>query len=218
MAGMLPGVEMTAGEPAIDPARVGAVVFDLGGVILEVNFERVFGAWARDAGVSVDSIRHRFRLDADYERHERGEYDATRYFAALRHSLGLGLSDARFLAGWNCMVGGEIGGVAPLLERFAGVRPMYVFSNTNAAHHAHWGAGHAALMRRFRRLFLSFEMGMRKPEARAFEFIAREIGVPLENILFFDDTAENVEAARDLGIQAILVRGLGDLEAVLNKF
>ncbi len=84
-------------------------------------------------------------------------------------------------------------------------------------HYAHWGPGHAGLMQRFKRLFLSFEMGLRKPEALAFAQIAREIGVPMGRILFFDDTAENVDAALALGMQAVLVRGTGDVRAALAE-
>ena len=47
---------------------VGAVVFDLGGVIQEDDFKRVFDAWADAAGVPMAKIRERFRPDAAYER------------------------------------------------------------------------------------------------------------------------------------------------------
>lgn len=195
--------------------RVDAIVFDLGGVILEIDFGRVFSVWAGYAGVTPESIRERFRMDAAYERHERGEITAREYFASLRNSLGLLLSDAQFEAGWVEVVRGEIPGIAQLIAQAAQRWPLYVFSNTNAMHYSHWGPSHAGLLRRFRRLFMSHEIGLRKPEAHAFRHIAAEIGVDLPNILFFDDTAENVEAAQSLGMQAILVRGTGDMQNIL---
>ena len=201
------------------PVRSGvdAIVFDLGGVLLEVDFGRVFAAWAECAGVSPESIRARYRMDAPYEQHERGEITARQYFASLRNSLGLALSDAQFEAGWNEVVRGEIPGVGELLAQAAQRLPLYVFSNTNAMHYAHWGPSHAGLLKMFRRLFMSHEIGLRKPEARAFEYIGAEIGVGLPNILFFDDTPENVHAARALGMQAVLVRGMDDMREVLAK-
>ena len=42
-------------------------------------------------------------------------------------------------------------------------------------------------------------MGLRKPEAEAFAAIANDVGVPLERILFFDDTEQNVAGARAVG-------------------
>ena len=198
-------------------ARVEAVVFDLGGVILEIDFGRVFAAWAEYAGVSPEVIRARYRMDAAYEQHERGEISARQYFSSLRDSLGISLSDAQFEAGWNEVVRGEIPGVAALIAQAAQRLPLYVFSNTNAMHYAHWGPSHAGLLKRFRRLFMSHEMGLRKPEARAFEHIAAEIGVRLPKLLFFDDTAENVHAALALGMQAVQVTSTEDVRIALSR-
>ena len=47
---------------------------------------------------------------------------------------------------WERMVDGEIAGVSALLAGFSGKRPMYVFSNTNAAHYALWGPAHRGLL------------------------------------------------------------------------
>ena len=198
-------------------ARVEAVVFDLGGVLLEIDFGRVFAAWAEYAGVSPEVIRARYRMDAAYEQHERGEISARQYFSSLRDSLGISLSDAQFEAGWNEVVRGEIPGVAALIAQAAQRLPLYVFSNTNAMHYAHWGPSHAGLLKRFRRLFMSHEMGLRKPEARAFEHIAAEIGVRLPKLLFFDDTAENVHAALALGMQAVQVTSTEDVRIALSR-
>ena len=61
----------------------------------------------------------RFTRDDIYQRHERGEISDAEFFAALRTSLGINLSDAQFLEGWNAIFTGEIPGIAPLLERAA---------------------------------------------------------------------------------------------------
>ena len=54
-------------------------------------------------------------------------------------------------------------------------------------------------------------MGLRKPEPAAFAAIASAIDVPLERILFFDDTRANADAARAVGMQAVHVRSLADI-------
>ncbi len=208
---------MIGGVSDLDKPKLEAIVFDLGGVLLEVDFGCVFAVWAEHAGVPAAQIRDRYRMDAAYERHERGEISATQYFECLRDTLGLRLTDAQFEAGWNEVVRGEFPGVAALIEQAAQRLPLYVFSNTNAMHHAHWGPSHARLLQPFRRLFMSYEMGLRKPEALAFNYIAAEIGVPLPNILFFDDTAENVLAARALGMQAVQVAGVDQLRSALAR-
>jgi beta-phosphoglucomutase-like phosphatase (HAD superfamily) len=67
----------------------------------------------------------------------------------------------------------------------------------------------------FPQVFLSFELGLRKPERAAFEAIAAAIGVPLNRIRFFDDTPASVEGARAIGMPAVLVRSPADVVTAL---
>src|SRR4051812_21209557 len=182
------------------PGPVDALLFDLGNVVFRIDFERVFARWAAHAGCDAALLRARFSHDDAYQRHERGEIDAAAYFAALRETLGIDLSDAAFLEGWNAIWGPEIPGMAALLRRLKTRTRLYAFSNSNAAHHEGWSSRYADVLRVFDRVFVSCELGARKPEAAAFRAIAAIVGVPLARMVFFDDTAENVEAARAIGL------------------
>jgi glucose-1-phosphatase len=79
------------GQHRGDRNHPDALLFDLGGVVFGIDFERTFAVWAERAGVEVATVRDRFKMDRAYERHERGEIDEKEYFAALRSSLGLSL-------------------------------------------------------------------------------------------------------------------------------
>ena len=117
-------------------AAVDALLVDFGNVVVAIDFGRVFAAWSEDSGVPADRIAARFSFDAAYRAQERGEIDATAYFASLRKTLGIDLPDAAFLRGWNEVFREPVPGMAPLLETLAARCPLYLFSNTNAAHHA----------------------------------------------------------------------------------
>jgi glucose-1-phosphatase len=86
-----------------------------------------------------------------------------------------------------------------------------------AAGQAFWAPRYAELLKSFRKVFVSSEMGLRKPEAAAFAAIAREIGVPVERIMFFDDTHANLEAALGIGMLAVLVRSIYDVKKALGE-
>ena len=73
--------------------------------------------------------------------------------------------------------------------------PVYAFSNTNLTHMSAWSEMFAQVLPLFRKVFVSCEMGMRKPEPEAFNAVTREIGVKPEHILFFDDSVENISGA-----------------------
>lgn len=196
--------------------RHSALLFDLGGVVIEIDFGRAFTRWAALAGVPVDTIRSRFSFDDAYAQHERGEIEAAEYFVALRASLQIDLSDAELTGGWNAIYCGEVAGIRALLGTLDGRLPLYAFTNSNPTHRAFWAPRYAELLKSFRKVFVSSEMGLRKPEAAAFAAIAREIGVPVERIMFFDDTRANVEAALAIGMPAVLVRSIDDVKKALG--
>jgi HAD superfamily hydrolase (TIGR01509 family) len=107
-----------------------------------------------------------------------------------------------------------VAGIRALLG--TGRLPLYAFTNSNPTHQAFWAPRYAELLKSFRKVFVSSEMGLRKPEAVAFAAIAREIGVPVERIMFFDDTRANVEAALAIGMPAVLVRSIDDVKKALG--
>jgi glucose-1-phosphatase len=142
----------------VGPVR--ALLFDLGGVVIDVDFSRVLHAWARSAG--------------------------------------LRLSDEDFTAGWNDVYAGAVPDVAAMLAVAGQHLPLYAFTNSNPTHQREWSARFAAELAAFRDIYVSSDLGLRKPDHAAFA------------ILFFDDTAENVTGARASGLQAVLVRSSDD--------
>jgi len=198
--------------------QVDALLFDLGGVVMALDWERCFASWARDSGRGIDEIRRRHRFDSAYERHECGGISEREFYASLRKTLGVELTDAQLAAGWCSIFAGEIPETVALLRRLEGRVPLYAFSNTNPEHQRAWSRQFEEALRPFRKVFTSCELGVRKPGRAAFEKVSREIGVPLERILFFDDTLENVDGARRAGLQAVHVKSPQDVEDAVRRF
>jgi glucose-1-phosphatase len=196
---------------------VAAVLFDLGGVLIEIDFARVFARWARASGVAADSLGARFRLDEFYERYERGEIDAARYFESLRDSLGIALGDDVLQAGWGAVFVGEIPGIREVLRTIPASVPLYVFSNTNECHERIWRRDFAEMLAPFREVFTSCGLRKRKPAPEAFHAVAQAIDVPPERILFLDDSPANVAGALAIGMQAVHVGSLGDVESAIRN-
>lgn len=201
-----------------EPDTISAIVYDFGNVLVEIDFDRVVATWARHAGVPFEMLKPRFSHGPSYQAHERGEIDVARYFRSLREELGVDLDDDELAEGWNAVFGEPIAPTIELVHRLAPVVPQYVFSNTNAAHHAHWGARYRDALAPIRRHFLSHEMGARKPEAVAFRRLAREVGLPPREVLFFDDLPANVDAARSVGMKAVLVRSPEDVARAVKPW
>jgi glucose-1-phosphatase len=91
-----------------------------------------------------------------------------------------------------------------------------VLSNSNPLH---WQRliDDYGLARPFEALFVSHELGQRKPDAAAYQIVSNQLDQPVEDFIFFDDNPECVEAARELGMQAHQVRGLAQLSQALKE-
>jgi glucose-1-phosphatase len=203
-------------RPLLAPGSADALLFDLGRVVLDIDFSKTLSCWAGHAGCDPAEFAGRFSPRDDiYMRHETGELSDAEFFAGLRAALGIGISDAQFLEGWNATFAGEMPGIAEQLARAAKHLPLYAFSNTNDAHVEHFSAAYADLLGHFRALFLSSHLGLRKPDAEAFDHVVKAIGVPAGRIVFFDDLAENIEGARARGLIAVHVTSPGDVAAAL---
>ena len=203
-------------EPFLSPGDADALLFDLGRVVLDIDFSRVVRCWARHAGCEPIQLGPRFIRDELYRRHEKGEVSDAAFFAGLRSSLGIEISDAQFLEGWNAIFVGVIPGINQLLARAATRLPLYAFSNTNVPHVAHFSGQYAEVLGHFREIFLSSTIGLRKPDAEAYDHVVQAIGVPAERIVFFDDLDENIDGARQRGLKAVLVRSPDDVARALE--
>src|SRR5580700_5321818 len=146
--------------PLLVPGAVDALLFDLGRVVLDIDFNRVLAAWARHAGCAPEGLAGRLVPDDNFRRHERGEITDAEFFAGLRRSLGIDVSDAQFLEGWNAIFAGEMPGIARHLARAARHLPLYAFSNTNRPHVEHFSVAYAPVLGHFRELFLSSAIGL----------------------------------------------------------
>ena len=194
---------------------VRALLFDLGGVVLDIDFDRVFHAWAARASCDPQALRRRFKFDDAYERHERGELDASGYFASLRRTLRLRLSHEDFVAGWSDLYVAPVRGMVAVLAGASARFPLYAFTNSNPTHQAVWARRYARELSVFRSIFVSSEMGLRKPDPSAFSEIARRTGFQASAFMFFDDTLEHVMGARTAGMQAVHVRSTDDVRFAL---
>jgi len=202
-------------QPSLSPGVADALLFDLGRVVLDLDFSRTLRLWSSHAGCEPARLMERFSRDELYKRHERGEISDQVFFTGLRSSLGIDISDAQFLDGWNAIFVGEIPGMRQLLARAARGLPLYAFSNTNVPHVEYFSTEFSGLLSHFREIFVSSKIGLRKPDAEAYDHVVKAIGLPPHRIVFFDDLAENIAGAQACGLTAVQVTSPEDVARAL---
>lgn len=67
------------------------------------------------------------------------------------------------------------------------------------------------------KFYKSYEIGYTKPDREIFEYVINDLGIDPSNILFFDDKEENVNGAKEVGIDARLVNSFNLIEYFNNN-
>ncbi|WP_161973852.1 HAD family hydrolase [Hwanghaeella grinnelliae] len=197
--------------------RPKALLFDLGGVVIEVDMQRSFDHWGDRTGTDVSKIAERHLRDEVHDQYERGEIPTEAYMDHLRQLMELDLSHTEMVDGWNALLVQEIVGIRAVLQRLSGAVPLYAFSNTNAAHVESMSVRFGDALNHFDTVYVSSSIGHRKPELKSFLHVADAMGFPPEEILFFDDSPVNLDGARKAGLQTVHVRSHDDVLAALSQ-
>ncbi|MGU3416285.1 glucose-1-phosphatase [Enterobacteriaceae bacterium C34A] len=183
-------------------------IFDLGNVIVDIDFNRVFGAWSDFSRVPLATLKQKFVMGEAFHQHERGEISDEAFAEALSQEMELPLSYEQFEHGWQAIFVGLRPEVIAIMHKLReqGHR-VVVLSNTNNLHTTFWPDEFPQVREAADRVYLSQEMKMRKPEARIYQRVLEDEGFSAADTVFFDDNADNIEGARQLGINSILVTG-----------
>ena len=104
--------------------------------------------------------------------------------------------------------------IIPLVERLKDNHPLVLASNTDQIHFT-YAVQHFGVLSQFDQHFLSFEMGLLKPDPEFFLRMLRDLGLPPTECIFIDDVIENVESARSLGITSVQFQSNEGLQTVL---
>lgn len=192
-------------------SRLDAIVFDLGGVLLDLDYGATTRALGSLAGREVSSLYSQGQQSVVFDRFERGETSALEFRGQLRAMLGCEASDELLDRAWNALLLDVPTENLELLRELKKSHRVLLLSNTNEVHlsaflasfeerhEARFGAWSSL----FDRTYYSHVVGMRKPEERIFEHVLSSEGLERSRTLFVDDSPHNVAAARAVGMHAL---------------
>lgn len=189
------------------------IVFDLGGVIITLNFEQ---AVRRFYDMGVENIRtylDPFAQTGIFGDLESGKITAEDFRLKLSELAGCEISFADCLYAWKGFVE-EVPRCN--LDTLVALRQngyrLILLSNTNP-YMMSWamspdfsGDGHA-LSDYFDACYLSFQCGIMKPDPAIFQLMLEKEGILPHETLFLDDGPCNVKVAATFGIQTYQPRG-----------
>jgi len=178
-----------------------AILFDLGKVLVDFNFET--GVQALHAACSISRNRLEEVLwDENWiRRYERGEISTSEFHAYLRETADLGMDLPDFCETWSSVFLPDLLVSEDLLLALKRKYPLILVSNTNELH-IDFVRTNYRVLDYFDHHVLSYEVGSLKPDRKIFEYAIAVSGHEPEALFFTDDREENIVAARQLGMHA----------------
>lgn len=192
---------------AARPPRITVVVFDLGRVLIDYEWRRALDGVRRWTPLNRRQIERRILAGNLLPPFERGRLTAREFHRRVEAALEAKIPYAEFRAAWCAIFTREITAVADAARRIqrAGRVRVAVLSNTNVLH-ARFLRRTWPLLSEIRHVYLSNEIGQRKPDLGAYRYVLRALRVPAPAVLFVDDLAGNVRVARRLGMRGVVAR------------
>ena len=193
-----------------------AVIFDLGKVVFDLSFDRIFHSWAHASGKPYAETKSRFQFDNTFDLFEKDEITPKEFRTQVSQQLGLALTDEVFDKGWCALYLDTYRGIDNVLAELKPKFQLVALTNTNSIHSNVWNIKYADTLRHFQKIFSSHELKERKPDAKAYQIVLEYLQIEPQQAVFLDDNIDNIEAAEKLGIKAILVTSPEQMTAELQ--
>ncbi len=193
--------------------KVKNLIFDLGGVIIDLSPARTVDAFSALSGVVPDEVRKAYLSEPEFFAYERGEISDGEFRVAVKRILKFDTSDEVFDEAWNAMLVDLPKAKLNLLDDLRSKFRVTLLSNTNSIHLDFVNqqmlpkvSEQIKLDAYFHVAYYSHLVGKRKPEPIIFQQVLDENGFVPQETVFLDDNPENIQSAARLGIQTFLVK------------
>lgn len=202
--------------------NITTLIFDFGGVLINLDLAQCIQNFKQLGLQNFEQYLSNFGQKGFFLQFENGEIGIEEFRAHIRNLCPTPLSNAQIDQAWCsflCDIPNEkLEMLLELKKKFK----VLMLSNTNPLHIDVSAAGEFARVGKtkddfFDKCYLSYEMGMVKPNTDIFEALLADAGVRTDECLFLDDGSKNIETAQKLGIQSYLVEANEDLSFLLNK-
>lgn len=198
------------------------LIFDFGAVLLPIDTSKTKKA-LRELG-ALDSLKEEVEV---FNQYEKGEISSKEFEKALQAHFFRKVFLDDIANAWNALIDSKIPEESiNLLKRLKGEYRIFLLSNTNELHikaiKERTGIfSYSNFIKQFEKVYYSFEINKRKPDAEIFEFVLEENELQAEECFYIDDSKQHIATAEKMGIQTWLFHpeedNINDLGKVLSK-
>ncbi len=193
------------------------IIFDFGGVIIDIDYWKSINAFIKLGCKDFSQIYSQAGQTAIFDRIDKGLISPDEFRSELIKLFPSHTSLKMIDDAWNAILIGIPEHRIRLIENIKSIYRTFLMSNTNIIHYTVYMQelkqkfGYGSLSELFEKVYLSFELGMRKPDPNFFRLIINENDLNPSETVFIDDSEQNLHPAQNMGIQTIFLKKSTDI-------
>lgn len=197
------------------------LIFDFGGVLINLDLQKCIENLKNTGFDHVEQFLSNFGQKDFFLHYENGQINTEVFRNEIRKNASKQLSDIEIDMAWCSFLCDIPAEKIKLLKELRKNYRLLLLSNTNPLHIENsaekaLSAHHTKLDQLFDKCYLSYEMGLTKPNDDIFIALLNDANVTAQECLFLDDGPKNIETAARLGFQTYLVEPNQNLDFLLN--
>lgn len=192
--------------------QVKNIIFDLGDVIINIDFMLTFKAFQQVSGFELDKVISLFEEHQIYDYIERGGVTNEEFALFLKNIFNLSLSTEEVLKCWSALLLDIPKERIDLIQKLSNKYRIFILSNTSYPHILDVNqileetTGVNNLKNLCEKVYYSFDISMRKPALDIYEYVLKDSDLKASETLFLDDNYDNIVGANQVGIHTIHVQ------------
>jgi epoxide hydrolase-like predicted phosphatase len=204
-------------------SEIKAIIFDLGGVIINLDIPKTISEFNKLTHASFETIYTQANQVSIFDQFDKGEISEELFFEELNRLFSHQLSFKDMLLAWNAMLLDFPKHRLDLLSKLKSQYRIFLLSNTNETHVSAFekilfdSHGYENLEPFFEKVYYSCRIGMRKPDEEIFNFVLSQHQLNPTETLFIDDSIQHIQSAKRLGIKSYLLAKNQEPEELLNR-
>lgn len=185
------------------------IIFDLGNVILNIDINKSEIEFKKHGLENFDQLYSLVSQTKIFDYLETGKISPQEFYSQLRQISNTNLTDDIIKTCWNALI---LDFPAKRIEFLLNLRKkhkIFLLSNTNQIHYEYYNSifkkefDFKSLDSIFEKAYYSHQIGYRKPDFKAFEFVLKNSQLEPKETIFIDDNKENIEVANQIGIKTL---------------
>jgi len=197
------------------------IIFDLGGVLIDIDYQATSSAFKLLGVTDFDFHYSQLQQNSLFDAFEKGEISSQFFINKLMDIVPKGVTPNEIVKAWNAMLGDFPAQKIQILNQVRQTHKLILLSNTNEIHmpivYKNWEKVSAnPFSDAFDRVYLSFEIGKRKPDVETFQWVIEENKLTPEKTLFIEDSPQHIVGAKSAGLRTHFYQNEAEFYALFS--